>query len=277
MRHGRAMVFTFLIAQFFVATLAWAQTEHVIQRGETLYGIARSYKIELSALQAANNITDPSKVRVGQRLVIPTGDETPVPSTAPAVTAYTARAGDTFFSIARQNGMTLDELFALNKLGKNSLLRVGQSVVVAAKSGASPVGQTPTISPSPVPKNPVRVVEGANLRWPHDGERFAVQGKLPGVMIHAKEGDPVVAVSSGRVSYSEPHATLGHVIFIQGNNGYLYIYAGNGETTLKEGDVVNVGDRIGTVGLGPQSTQAQVYFGVWKKGTYINPAQAPRD
>jgi LysM repeat protein len=49
-----------------------AGTTYTIKRGDTLWAIAREHGITLEALQAANpEVTDPTKLRVGQVLVIP--------------------------------------------------------------------------------------------------------------------------------------------------------------------------------------------------------------
>lgn len=45
--------------------------KHTVQVGESLGVIARKYQVSVGELAAANNITDPSKVRAGQQLVIP--------------------------------------------------------------------------------------------------------------------------------------------------------------------------------------------------------------
>lgn len=45
--------------------------KHTVQSGESLGVIARKYGISVGELAAANNITDPSKVRAGQQLVVP--------------------------------------------------------------------------------------------------------------------------------------------------------------------------------------------------------------
>ncbi len=45
--------------------------KHTVQVGESLGIIARKYQVSVGELAAANNITDPSKVRAGQQLVIP--------------------------------------------------------------------------------------------------------------------------------------------------------------------------------------------------------------
>jgi len=47
------------------------QTIHVVQPGETLSGIARQYGVSVDALMAANDITDPHLIKIGQEIIIP--------------------------------------------------------------------------------------------------------------------------------------------------------------------------------------------------------------
>ncbi|MDP2136444.1 MAG: LysM peptidoglycan-binding domain-containing protein [Candidatus Didemnitutus sp.] len=68
---------------------------HTIQSGESLGAIARKYQVTVGELAAANNITDPAKIRAGQQLIIPglksTGS-TRAASTTPTTAAATAPA-----------------------------------------------------------------------------------------------------------------------------------------------------------------------------------------
>jgi murein DD-endopeptidase MepM/ murein hydrolase activator NlpD len=48
---------------------------YVVQRGDTLLGIAMEYGVSVEAIQRANGIEDPRFLRVGQELIIPTGEE----------------------------------------------------------------------------------------------------------------------------------------------------------------------------------------------------------
>jgi len=50
---------------------------HVVRRGETLSEIAGRYGLSVRDLAAANNLSRPDRLRVGQRLVVtprPTGE-----------------------------------------------------------------------------------------------------------------------------------------------------------------------------------------------------------
>ena len=240
-----------------------------------------------------------------------------VPSVTPAVATekYTVQKGDTLYGIARLKGVDLKLLLKTNKLTEKSAIAVGQVVLVpvkpeaiAASPSPSPVAAakpspTPSpatvaavaASPSPSASQSVDMAEntaqasegtwlktkpyanGANLSWPHPGERLQVEGKLPGLLIRASKGDPIKAVCSGKVVYSGPHSTLGHIVFIQNPGGFIYIYGGNDGSVLKTGDAVKSGDAIGQVGLTPGFPEPEVYFSTWKDGTYIDPATVPRD
>jgi LysM repeat protein len=48
---------------------------YVVQEGDTLLGIALDYGVSVEALQRANGIENPQALRVGQELIIPTGEE----------------------------------------------------------------------------------------------------------------------------------------------------------------------------------------------------------
>ncbi|WP_167758903.1 polysaccharide deacetylase family protein [Thermaerobacter sp. FW80] len=55
------------------AVLAAQPTVHVVQRGETLYRIARRYGVSVQELARLNGLDDPARIRAGQRLRIPAG------------------------------------------------------------------------------------------------------------------------------------------------------------------------------------------------------------
>lgn len=82
---------------------------HIVQQGETLFGIALRYGVEMDQILRFNNIPNPSLIQTGQELVIscPLETPTPLPSPTPLATptpetgsvcvlAYHDRNGDTF-------------------------------------------------------------------------------------------------------------------------------------------------------------------------------------
>lgn len=56
-------------------TITSTPVAHVVQEGETLLSIAFDYGVSVQTLQTANGIENPQLLQVGQRLIVPTGEE----------------------------------------------------------------------------------------------------------------------------------------------------------------------------------------------------------
>lgn len=108
---------------------AATQQIYIVQRGDTLYSIARRFGTTVTAIKNANNLRSDS-IFVGQQLVIPgtTND-------GGATTTYIVRRGDTLSSIARRFNTTVDNLVQLNNL-RTTTIYVGQTLIVP--TGAQP-------------------------------------------------------------------------------------------------------------------------------------------
>ncbi|MHB0876525.1 MAG: DUF5107 domain-containing protein [Anaerolineae bacterium] len=65
-------------------------TIHVVQQGDTLSDIAAAYGVTVDAIMQANALTDPSKLSIGQQLVIPSEGSAPVTSPTAAATQASA-------------------------------------------------------------------------------------------------------------------------------------------------------------------------------------------
>jgi len=80
---------------------ATATVEHTLKSGETIGALARRYGVTTNQIMEANNITDPRRIRAGQKLRIPgqsgtaPAASTPAPSVpAPAATETEPPSGD---------------------------------------------------------------------------------------------------------------------------------------------------------------------------------------
>jgi membrane-bound lytic murein transglycosylase D len=120
----------------------------VVQRGETLFGVARRYGLSTAQLTAANPGIG-INLKVDQVIQIPqanaTGARTARVSPHPEAssrtqkqklakakpTRYTVKRGDTLHDIAQRFDISLSEIKAWNPaLKKNGHVRAGQTVVV---------------------------------------------------------------------------------------------------------------------------------------------------
>ena len=88
-------------------------TIHVVQRGDTLGTIAESLGMTVDALAKLNNISDPSMIYVGQRLLVPALGAT---LTAPLAVMHIVQPGESLESIARLYGVSVEELRQRNHL-----------------------------------------------------------------------------------------------------------------------------------------------------------------
>ncbi|MDY6991631.1 MAG: LysM peptidoglycan-binding domain-containing protein [Pseudomonadota bacterium] len=116
---------------------------HIVQRGETLYGIAKQYGVNYKAVAQWNGIEPPYIIDVGQRLMIAQSatPHTPAPTESyPSSTPtqnttsgdyYIVQAGDNLYKIAQQHGYQVEQLAAWNGLYPPYNLAIGQKLKVS--------------------------------------------------------------------------------------------------------------------------------------------------
>lgn len=110
---------------------------HVVRSGESLSVIASRYGTSVSTLMRLNGLSNPNRLRVGQRLRV-TGSASAVVATGGAPTTYTVRRGDSLWRIARRYGTTVDRLRRDNGLSGNRL-SPGQRLTVRSGTGGGSV------------------------------------------------------------------------------------------------------------------------------------------
>lgn len=93
---------------------------YMVQKGDSLYSIARKYSTTIDKIKDLNNLTT-NLLSIGQVLLIPTNTN--------LETTYTVQKGDSLYSIAKKYNTTVDKLKQLNNLTSN-LLSIGQILIV---------------------------------------------------------------------------------------------------------------------------------------------------
>ena len=111
---------------------------HVVQRGETLAGIARYYGTSVSALVAANGLRNPNVIYVGQWLRISGGSGTASGGTSGGSGGtHVVQRGETLASIARYYGTSVSALVTANGLRNPNVIYVGQRLRISGGGGGS--------------------------------------------------------------------------------------------------------------------------------------------
>ncbi len=137
-------------------------TLHQMKAGESLYGIAKAYEVDLTALMEVNRITESDALSVNTLLIIPMDveekleEETVLVETTPAPMVngtpkktHVVDQGETFFSIARKYGIAPKELQTANSL-ENFDLKIGQELVIPT-STETPVKVVSGVITPPTP------------------------------------------------------------------------------------------------------------------------------
>ena len=91
---------------------------YIVEKGDTLYSIAKKFDISVNKLKEYNNLTN-NLLSVGQKILIPIEDDM----------TYVVKSGDTLYKIAREYNISVDKLKELNNLTSN-ILSVGQILIV---------------------------------------------------------------------------------------------------------------------------------------------------
>ena len=115
---------------------------HVVRRGDTLWAVARRNRIDVATLMRLNGMQPGDRLHAGERLVVsaakPGGRggrgrrRGHGSDGSPSVgERYTVRRGDTLYSIARRNSVTVAQLMSWNSLGGRAHVRPGQKLAVS--------------------------------------------------------------------------------------------------------------------------------------------------
>jgi membrane-bound lytic murein transglycosylase D len=136
-----------------------AGSQYRVESGDTLSAIASRHGVSMAALAELNNLERPYRLRVGQVLTLPekggkpaavvaqTPKETAPPAPAAKPTPptgvvgserYVVRRGDTLSKIARQHGLTEEQLMEMNNIRNRQFIYEGQVLALAPSARAKP-------------------------------------------------------------------------------------------------------------------------------------------
>jgi membrane-bound lytic murein transglycosylase D len=116
---------------------------YVVKKGDTLKSVARKFDLTVAELAGRNNLRLSSRLRKGQRIVIPgiggqdsggsvrTVSAKSVASPAEKPSSYTVKKGDSLARIAKKNGLSVKQLASLNGIAVKTKVRSGQKLKLA--------------------------------------------------------------------------------------------------------------------------------------------------
>lgn len=210
---------------------------HRVQRGETVYSIARLYGVPVKNIAEWNGLGADLTVREGQFLLIPRGDARP-----PAATTSTAETPGTGSS-------TPTPPSASQPLPAETVAPAATSAAAAATTTAT-APATPNLSTSKPTGN-----ANAPLAYPVQGSiiRAYAAGKNEGIDIGAAAGTAVKAAADGTVAAITKDTNGVPIMVIRHANNLLTVYTNLDGLTVAKDASVSKGQTIGRVRDGSPS------------------------
>ena len=241
-------------------------SSYVVQPGDTLGSIAIRAQIPRVLIAEANGIADPFPVRVGQKL------------TLPRTRRHTVAAGETGFAIAYKYAVPWEQIAIANGIEANAALPPGKVLliptIVAQPKVAAPAPAATTPAPAPTTSKPA----ASRFAWPLAGP--IRRGFTPrsageyhdGIDITAAKGEAVRAVADGKVVFARKDPDqFGNLVVVEHGDGWHSAYGSLAKITVKEGDPVQAGERVGLVGDTSLTRKTELHFEMRKAGKPVDP------
>ncbi|MEC2105492.1 LysM peptidoglycan-binding domain-containing protein, partial [Bacillus licheniformis] len=102
------------------------ETVYTVKKGDALSVIAKKYNTTVKALQSLNNIKDPNKIYVGQKLKISSSASTALNKKQ----YYTIKSGDTLSGISKRFNTSIKTLQNWNGIKNANKIYAGQKIRV---------------------------------------------------------------------------------------------------------------------------------------------------
>lgn len=248
-----------------------------VNKGDTLYSIARRENVSVRSLIERNDIKAPYRIFVGQRLFIP------------RQRYYTVRKKDTLYSIAKKHDMTVAQLSRLNNIQAPYTLSIGQKLKLtewdnpppstSAKAGVKTQKKTAKATKISKPVSIPKAAQAKRFDKPAAGK--IIQGfsstenaHNEGINIAGKIGDPIKAADAGQVVYAGNELKgYGNLVLVKHKDGWITAYAHNDKLLVKKGAQVARGQKIATMGQTGSVKSPQLHFEVRYKTKVVDPAK----
>lgn len=253
---------------------------HTVQRGESLWSIARSRRMTEEQIRKANPEINPKRLKVGQQINLVVAEPYVHLESEEQVTFDEAIP----FPVEVEKDETL---WPWQEVVKERGVAGKRQVTVTIKRNNGAVVDRQVIDAKILSEPQKQIVRRGtkvapdrgtgSFRWPLVGTITSKYGYRwrefhDGVDIAAPTGTPIAVADSGTITFAGWKGKLGKAIVVDHGGGNLVtVYGHLSAFNVEVGDAVEKGDTIGYVGNTGRSTGSHLHFEIRKSGKSLNP------
>lgn len=282
--HSGIRLFNYDLGSFFGGTPDYV----TVQKGDTLYSIARRYNVPIRDMIEANGLRPPYTLNIGRVLKMPNAR------------FHIVEKGDTVYNISKRYDVDMRSLSKLNNITAPYALRIGQRLVIpgsvvsssttarkaatASKTSSWKASSAKKKTTSAAKKKTTQTTtttvkkRTSKFAWPVQGKVVSNFGPIAkgrnndGINIKAPLGTPVKAADAGTVAYAGNELRgFGNLILIKHSGGWMTAYAHNDRILVRKGQKVKKGEKISTVGSTGGVSTPQLHFEIRAGKKAVNP------
>ncbi|MDR2966109.1 MAG: M23 family metallopeptidase [Treponema sp.] len=242
-------------------TFEWQQ--YRVRKGDAVSSIAQRFGVSVGAVIASNDIRNARTLREGQTLRIPNIDGIP----------HQVKSGDSLSKIAASYNVPLEVILDVNDI-KSDNIRQGETLFIP---GARMNDIDLRMSLGELFMYPVASKYVTSRYGMRKDPKSGVLAFHTGIDLRADTGTTVMAALDGTISVIGENWLYGKHIIITHDNGYKTLYAHLNSYSVRQGDRVARGRKIGESGNTGYSTGPHLHFSIYDKNNrLVNPLELLR-
>lgn len=235
--------------------------KYTVKPGDNITRISKKFGLSnISTLIAVNNISNARRLQAGEVIKIPSTDGI----------VHVVKKNENLAGIASKYGVTVESLLDVNDLSSDKL-QIGQNIFIP---GARLDTNSLKMALGELFKCPITAKWRLSSPYGNRADPFTGVKKFhTGMDMAAPTGTPVKAALDGKVVAVSYNQVYGNYVIISHINGYQSLYAHLHTATVKAGQYLQQGQKLGLVGSTGYSTGPHLHFTVYKNGKLVNPQE----
>ncbi len=246
-----------------------------VRIGDTLYSIAWESGRDYRELAGWNGLESPYVIKPGQKIRLHPVEKNAKANAADSSHRVVVR-GDTLHSIAKANGVPVQDLAAWNSLDPPYTLGIGRRLRLTPPETPSAATVPSAATKVKGPRAEQNTNRSIDWGWPVEGAlvaRFAPNDAVKGIDIVGPQGQAIRAAAAGSVVYQGSGLRgYGQLIIIKHNADFLSAYAHCAAIYVQEGSVIRPRQKIAAMG-NTGTDRVKLHFEIRRRGVPVDPLE----